>query len=130
MAKVRESTLVSANETRAIPRAPARRASSWSTETLGISNDGRPLGSAPTTERSYRSASPNTPTATVAATTATSTPGILGRHRLNPRITSRQATPMISAALFVSPSATPRTKARASGITPSASMEKPKSFGS
>ena len=37
---------------------------------------------------------------------------------------------MISAALFVSPSATPRTLARASGITPSASIEKPKSLGS
>ena len=88
------------------------------------------MGSGPTTERSYRCARPNTPTATVAPTTATSTPGILGRHRLNARITTRQATPMISAAVFVSPSTTPRTKARASGITPSASMEKPKSFGS
>jgi hypothetical protein len=36
---------------------------------------------------------------------------------------------MISAAPFVSPSTTPRTRARASGITPSASMEKPKSLG-
>jgi hypothetical protein len=36
---------------------------------------------------------------------------------------------MISAAVFVSPSTTPRTKARASGITPSTSMEKPKSLG-
>jgi hypothetical protein len=46
---------------------------------------------------------------------------------LNAKITNRQATPMMRAAAFVSPSTTPRTKARASGITPSASMEKPKS---
>jgi hypothetical protein len=37
---------------------------------------------------------------------------------------------MLSAAVFVSPSVTPPTKACASGITPSASVEKPKSFGS
>jgi len=37
---------------------------------------------------------------------------------------------MTSAARLVSPSATPPTKARTSGITPSASTEKPKSLGS
>jgi hypothetical protein len=121
---------VSANETRAIPTAPATRAPrSWA-GTLGSWNDGSPLGSGPTTETPYRSARPNTPTATVAPTTATSTPGTLGRHRLHPRITARQATPMTSAARLVSPSATPRSKARVSGITPSASTEKPKSLGS
>jgi hypothetical protein len=121
---------VSANETRAIPTAPAARAGSWSAEKLGIANDGRPLGSGPTTEMSYRRARSNRPTATVAPTTATSTPGIFGHHRLNPRITSRQATPMSSAVPFVSPSATARAKARAWGITPSASTEKPNSLGS
>jgi hypothetical protein len=130
MAKVRDSTLVSANETRAIPMAPATSDPRWSAETLGISNDGRPLGSGPTTTRSYRWARSNTPTATVAPTTATSTPGIFGHHRLQARITIRQATPMTSAARFVWPSRTPRTRALASGITPSASVEKPSSFGS
>jgi hypothetical protein len=99
IAKVRESTLVSANETRAIPMAPATR-----------------------TPRSWAG--------TPGSWTATSTPGTLGRHRLQARITARQATPMISAVRLVSPSATPPTKARASGITPSASTEKPKSLGS
>jgi hypothetical protein len=37
---------------------------------------------------------------------------------------------MSRATVFVSPSATPRAKARASAITPSASTEKPNSFGS
>ena len=37
---------------------------------------------------------------------------------------------MTRATVFVSPSATPRTKAWASGTTPLASVEKPKSLGS
>jgi hypothetical protein len=37
---------------------------------------------------------------------------------------------MTSATVFVSPPATPRAKARASGTTPWASVEKPKSLGS
>jgi hypothetical protein len=49
---------------------------------------------------------------------------------LHAKITSRQATPMSSAARFVSPSARPATKARVSGMRPSASMENPNSLGS
>jgi hypothetical protein len=48
-----------------------------------------------------------------------------------PATTTRiEAMPITSAARTVSPSATPRTNADASWSSPSASVEKPKTFGS
>jgi hypothetical protein len=49
---------------------------------------------------------------------------------LNAKITSRLPTPKVRAAMFVRPSARPRTNARTSGMRPSASTENPNSLGS
>ncbi len=129
-ANVRDSTLVSANETSAMPTAPTASFPRSPASTDGNENDGKPRGSSPTTDTSRRAARSNTATTTVAPTTHTSTPGTRFAHRLQARITAIPARPMARAVRLVSPSATPSTKARVPSMTPSASTENPNSLGS
>ena len=62
--------------------------------------------------------------------TATSTAGTFGRKRPSTTITAMLSSPMKAASGTASPSATPWTKACVSPTSPSASVEKPNSFGS
>ena len=57
-----------------------------------------------------RSARWNTPTAAVAPTTATNTPGAFGRTRLQPMMMTREATPITKDTQLVRPCATPCTR--------------------
>jgi hypothetical protein len=54
----------------------------------------------------------------------------LGSSRFSIRIPASEATPTTAAVAFASPCANPDTKARASAMSPSASTENPRSFGS
>ena len=66
----------------------------------------------------------------MAAITATSTAGTFGRTRPRITITAMLNSPMAAAAGTTSPAATPCTNAWVSAMRPSASVEKPNSFGS
>ena len=66
----------------------------------------------------------------MAAITATSTAGTFGRKRPRITITAMLNNPMAAAAGTASPAARPWTNACASATSPSASVEKPNSFGS
>ncbi len=120
--------IVSVSATSAIPRAPAT--SRGRSETgLGTVSGGNPLGSVPTSETPWLERS-NAAEAAMAATTATSTPGMRGSQCPSARITARPKRPMATAAPTASPEVSPLTKARASSISPLASVENPNSLGS
>ncbi len=129
-ARMRDRTLVSAIDTSAMAAAPVTMVVRLPRSNMGNVGRGRPCGSGPTVATLQVAAAPVMATTMVAPTTATSTPGILGSQRLKPTMTTMQATPMARSAGLVSPSATPWTKACVSATSPSASIEKPKSFGS
>ena len=111
---MRDSTLVSANETSVIAMAPAASAPRSASETTGIWKDGRPCGSGPTTETPAVTARSNTPTTIVAPTTAINTPGILGQRRLKIKTMARHEAPIAKAVQLVMPCATPCTRLIAS----------------
>ena len=69
-------------------------------------------------------------TTSVAATTATSTPGIRGHWRLKRSTMARDATPMAQLVQLVSPCATPCTRLMLSCTSPSPLAEKPRILGS
>ena len=120
--------IVSVSDTSAMPRAPATR-SGRSETGLGQVGEGSPSGRVPTSETPWLERS-SAEVAAIAATTATSTPGMRGRQRWRIRISARLATPTAAAAATASPDASPLRNSRASSIRPSASVEKPKSFDS
>jgi len=62
--------------------------------------------------------------------TATRTAGSLGTSRWSRMMRSRPSRPTASAAVTVSPLASPSAKPAASGMSPSALTEKPNSLGS
>jgi hypothetical protein len=128
-AKTDAVEIVSANDTRAIPIAPTTRSHRSSSGTIGTVNGGTPSGIGPTTVTPWDSRS-KTFVAAIASSTATRTPGTRGSACWKPRIRTRPATPTARDAQIVSPSARPCTNPAASSIRPSASTEKPKSFGS
>ena len=127
---VRERTLVSAIETRAMAAPATMMVTISPSGNAGNANDGRPCGSGPTVATPNVSAAAVTATTMVATTTASSTPGTLGSQTLQPTMMAMAPTPMARSTGLVSPSATPWTKATVSGRSPSASVEKPNSFGS
>ncbi len=120
--------IVSVSDTRVIPSAPTT--SSGRSETgLGIVSDGKPWGNVPTTLTPCAESS-NAADATVAATTATITPGTRGRARDMTMISTRLSRPIATAAPTACPEASPSMNARNSSIRPLALTENPNSFGS
>ena len=125
-AMLRDRAEVSARVTNAMPMAATASRPRSSALTCGRWGEGKPVGIGPTTGTSRSKAT----TIKMAPITATRTPGMAGSQRRQPRMTAMQPRPMTSAVGSASPSATPRPQARSSGQKPSASMEKPNSFGS
>jgi len=121
---------VSAKATNVIARAPAASVGRSAEETLGNWKEGKPCGSGPTTDTPAAAARSNTLTTSVAATTATSTPGMRGHRRLKRRTIARHVTPMAQLVQLVSPCATPCTKLMPSCTSPSPLAEKPRILGS
>src|SRR6201999_2605704 len=93
--------IVSVSATNAIPAAPAT--SSGRSETgLGNVSGGNPLGSVPTSETPWLARS-KSGAATIAATTATRTPGTRGTQRPSTTISARLSAPTVIAAPTASP---------------------------
>jgi hypothetical protein len=124
-----EVEIVSVSETTAMPTAPATSRARSDMGTLGRVRGGNPWGRGPTRE-TPRSARSKALATRIETTTATSTAGTLGTSRWSPAMTTRPSRPTASAAAAVSPFASPVAKPAASGMSPSASTEKPNSFGS
>ena len=120
-ANVRDSTLVSAKATSAMPIAAAESDGRSDVSTSGSSNEGSPRGSEPTTAIS--SASPKTATAAMEKATATSTPGTLGASRRRTRTRTIVPDPISSAGRTTCPSPNPSANATSCRIDPSASTE-------
>ena len=121
--------MVSPMATSEMPTAPASSRGRSAASTAGMEGSGKPCGRTPMTE-TPRAARSRTTERTMATTTATRMPGARGMSRLSPRMMARLSSPMPSAQGFVRPSATPCRKATDSAMSPSASVEKPKSLGS
>ena len=97
--------------------------------TSGTVSGGNPCGSVPTRSTPCCARS-NRFAATIETTTAIRTLGTFGSTRWSTNMTTSPSTPIASAAVTVSPSATPLTNALASAMNPSASVENPNSLGS
>ncbi|MNP51253.1 hypothetical protein D3C76_1455580 [compost metagenome] len=128
-AYTRESTLVSAKETRATAQPPISTGTISALVIQGMANAGRPCGSVPSTLTPARAARSSTPTATVAPTTAIRIPG-MRLCPLSSRITARVAAPTMNAVQLVLPSISAVAMAHRFLSGPSVSIEKPKNFGS
>ena len=126
-AKADAVAMVSVSETRTMPTAAMSNGPTSSTDVHGNDGLGTPLGSDPTVETPW-SARPNAAETIVAPATATSTAGIRRVTRGRRSSTTSAPAPTASAA----PSVRSRcsTNSRISSPKPSASVEKPKSFGS
>ena len=118
--------IVSVSDTRVMPTAAMRSGPTSESWVHGSEGVGNPLGSEPTVAIS--SDRPNTADTTVAPTTATSTAGTFFVIRGNPRSTTSTPTPMARAATSVWSMCSKNS--RISSPKESASVEKPKSFGS
>ena len=121
--------MVSASDTRAMPKAPAASGARSESSAVGSVKGGNPWGSTPTSE-TPRAARSKTDEAAIARTTRTSTDGTLGRNRCRPSTTAMPVMPSTAAAGTALPSARPWTNPAASAINPSASTLNPNSFGS
>jgi hypothetical protein len=128
-ANAEEVEIVSVSETTAIPTAPATSRARSDRGRLGTVRGGNPWGRGPTRETPW-SARLKALAARIETTTATSTAGSLGTSRWRPAMRTRPSRPIASAAATVSPLDSPLAKPVASGISPSASTEKPNSLGS
>ena len=116
-ARLRDSVVVSASITNAIPAAATNSLPVSCRLTSGKVGVGKPEGIRPTTDTPCAVRS-KTLVAMAEPTTATRIPGTLGSQRRNARITARDATPTIRLAVTVSPLATPSTKALLSSNKP------------
>ena len=126
-AKLVEVAIVSASDTSVIPIAAASSAPTSLRSTEGICGRGKPCGSEPTVVTPWDVRS-NTDTARVERTTVISTAGIREVKRGRTSIRASDARPTINVSRLRWSS--PFTKALTSSTNPSASVEKPNSFGS
>ncbi|MNT41388.1 hypothetical protein D3C72_1777470 [compost metagenome] len=126
-AKVRDSTLVSANEISATAMPPSRIATRSAPLTQGTTKPGSPCGVLPSTFTPFWSRS-NMLTASVATITAIRMPGTRSK-RFNNRISTRLPAPTAKLYQLVSPAriALPRLTMSRSG--PASSSEMANSFG-
>ena len=113
--------------TSAMPAAGPARAPTSLHVSPSSAGAGRPCGSAPTTGSA--SASPNTAVTIIERTTTTSTPGTGDFSHLSTKMMTSDPRPKATASGSASPAAMLCTIATTSGQMPSASIEKPSSFG-
>ena len=122
--------IVSVSETSAMPSAPANEQRQVAERHVRDGERREALGQR-ADERDAVVREVEHDAAAIDSTTATSTPGTLGSTRCRTRISDQaDASPIASAAPHRLAVGTPSTKPRASSIRPSASTEKPNSFGS
>ena len=121
--------IVSVSDTSAMPSAPATRSHRSEADTFGMVKGGKPWGSTPTSE-TPRSARLEDGRRCDRQQHGHEDGGDLGQPPLQQQDDGEPATPMASAAVTVSPLATPSMKPTSSAIRPFASTEKPNSFGS
>ncbi len=126
-ASVDDTAMVSASEMRTMPTAAVIRGTRSSTGTHGRVRPGRPCGRVPRTGTPWPAPSKTT-LATVAATTASNTPGTRGHQWRTARMTSTVPAPKAKAQ--GSNSSRWRTNAPASPSAPSLPLEKPQRAGS
>jgi hypothetical protein len=103
-ANVRDSTLVSAKDTSAIPTLATASSGRSATVTLLTLGSGKPRGTGPTTSMPGK---PKVDVASAASAIDKSNQGTRGASRLPARITARAVAPIARAAGRVSPRATP-----------------------
>ena len=120
---------MSANDTSATAQPPITTAPRSARPIQGSAKAGRPCGSAPSTFTPALAPRSSRPTATVAATTAISRPGMRCQG-LSSRITASVPAPMANAVQLTAPSSTDRPICQRSRSGPTLSIETPRSFGS